>query len=102
MYFNFCFCFFSWYSNRNTSSSIGWKICAITAAIYKYNKQIKKHDTTVFLAKSKLNSTEILISKALIHSVISIIHDKFVLMKYVLKEYKIIKGEIKKSRLNQV
>ena len=37
------------------------------------------------LAKSKLNSIEVLISKALIDSVIS--HDEFVLINSVLKEY---------------
>ena len=65
-------------------------------------KKKKKHDKTLLLEKSKLDSIEVIISKALIHSVISIIHDKFVLMKYVQKEYKKIKDEIKKSRLNQV
>ena len=38
----------------------------------------------ILLAKSKLNGTEVLISKALIDSVIS--HDEFVL-KNVLKQY---------------
>ena len=51
-----------------TSSAIGLKICAITAAIKKYksiiNKKKKKHDKIVLLAKSKLNSTEVLINKA--------------------------------------
>ena len=40
------------------------------------NKKKKlKHDKIVLLAKSKLNSVEVLISKALIDSVIS--HDEF-------------------------
>ena len=43
----------------------------------------KKHDKIVLLAKLKLNSIEILTSKALIDSVIS--HDEFVLMSTVLK-----------------
>ena len=38
------------------------------------------------LAKTKLNTTEDLISKVLIDSDIS--HDEFVLVNYVLKEYK--------------
>ena len=50
------------------------------------------------LAKSKLNSIEVLICKALIDSVIS--HDEFVLINYVLKECKkmkeIIVGRVKK------
>ena len=58
-----------------TSSAIGLKNCTITAAIKKYKsiimKKKKKHDKIVLLAKSKLNSIEALISKALINSVIS-------------------------------
>ena len=52
-----------------------------------------KHDKIVLLAKSKLNSIEVLISKALTNSVIS--HDEFVLINNVLKEYEEIKEEIK-------
>ena len=62
------------------SSAIGLKICAITAGIKKYKSIIKKeeknHDKIVLLAKSKLNSLEVLISKAFIDSVIS--HEEFV------------------------
>ena len=43
-----------------------------------------KHNKIVLLAKSKLNSIEVLISKALIDSNIS--HDKFVLKNSALKE----------------
>ena len=61
-----------------TSSGIGLKICAIVVAIKMYKLIIKKkkekHDKIALLSKSKLNSTEILISKALIDSVIS--HDE--------------------------
>ena len=62
-----------------TSSAIWLKICAITAGIQKYKSRIKKKTENykiVLLAKSKLNSTEVLISKALIYLVIS--HDEFV------------------------
>ena len=52
-----------------------------------------KHDKLVLLEKSKLNSIEVLISKALINSVIS--HDEFVLINNVLKEYDEMKEEIK-------
>ena len=49
--------------------AIHWKICTITAGIKKYKSKIKKrrkkHNTIVVLAKSKLNSTEVLISKDL-------------------------------------
>ena len=62
-----------------TSSSIGLKLCAIAEVIKRYKsvikKKKKKHDKIVLLAKLKLNITEILISKALIDSVV--IHDKF-------------------------
>ena len=58
-----------------TSFAIGFKICAITAGIKKYqskiNKKKKKHDKIVLPAKSKLNRIEVLISKSLIDSVIS-------------------------------
>ena len=45
------------------------------------------------LAKSKLNSVEVLVSKALIDSIIS--HDEFALINNVLKEYSEMKEEIK-------
>ena len=48
-------------------------------------KTKKDHDQIVLLAKSKINSIELLISKALIDSNIS--HDEFVLINNVLKEY---------------
>ena len=51
-----------------TSSAIGLKIFVITAGIKKYisiiKKKKKKHDKIVWLAKSKLNSIEVVISKA--------------------------------------
>ena len=59
------------------SSATELKICAITTVIKKYKsiikKKKKKSDKIVLLAKSKLNSIEVLISKVLIDSVIS--HD---------------------------
>ena len=79
-----------------TSSAIRLKICAITTGIKKFKsiiKEKKKHDETVFLEKSKLNSTEVLISKVSIVSVIS--HDEFVLINNVLKEYGEMKEEMK-------
>ena len=48
------------------------------------------------LARSKLNSIETLISKALSDSVIG--HDEFVLINNVLKEYNEMKEEIKNLR----
>ena len=81
-----------------TSSAIVLlKICVIAAGIKKYTSIIKKkkekHDKIVLLAKSKLNSVEVLVSKALIDSIIS--HDEFVLINNVLKEYSEMKEEIK-------
>ena len=82
-----------------TSSSIGLKNCVITARIKKYmsitKKKKKKHDKILFLAKSKLNSAEVLLSKALIDSNIS--YDEFFLISNVPKEFHDMKGEIKIS-----
>ena len=47
----------------------------------------------MFLGKDKLNTIEILISKALIDSCIH--HDEFVLLNNVLREYNEMKNEIK-------
>ena len=60
-------------------------------SIIKKNKN--KHDKIVLLAKSKLNSIEVLLSKSLIDLVVS--HDEFVLISNVLKEYSELKEEIK-------
>ena len=82
-----------------TSSATGLKICVITAGIKKYKsiikKKKKKHDKIVLLAKSKLNSIEVLISKALIDSNIS--HDEFVLINNVLKKFYDMNEEVKSS-----
>ena len=71
------------------SSSIGLKICAITAGIKSYKsikqkKRKKKCNKIMLLGKDKLNTTDVLISKALINSYIS--RDKFVSIN-VLREY---------------
>ena len=82
-----------------TSSAIGLKICAITAGTKRSKsitkKEKKKHDQIVLLAKSKLNSAEVLISKALIDSNIN--HDELVLINNVMKEFYDMKEEIKNS-----
>ena len=84
---------------RITGSAIGLKIRAITAGIKKYKsmfkKKKKKRDKIVLLAKSKLNSIEVFISKTLINSNIS--HDEFVLIHNVLKELYDMKEEIRDS-----
>ena len=79
MYFNLCNSIIAWYSRGITSCAIVLRICAITARLKNYQsiikKQEKKHDKIELLAKPKLNSIEILISKALINSNNS--HDDF-------------------------
>ena len=83
-----------------TSSGIGLKISAIATGIKKYKSIIKKkkknHSKIILLAKSKLNSIEVIISKALINSNIS--HNEFILINNVLKEYDDMKEEIKKLK----
>ena len=78
-----------------TSSVIGLRICAAAAWVKKCKSIIKKkkQDKLVLLAKPKLNSIEVLLSKALIDPSIS--HDEFVLINNVLKEYIEKKEEIK-------
>ena len=84
---------------RSYFLEVGLKLCAITAGIKNYKSIIKKEkkklDKTVLLAQSKLNNIEVLISKALIDSVIS--HDEFVLIYNVQKENDEMKQEITKS-----
>ena len=68
------FAYFTGIPIEITSSAIRLKICAIAAIIKKSKPIIKKkknkHDKIVLLAKSKLNSIEVLISKALIDSIL--------------------------------
>ena len=59
-------------------------------------KKRKKHDEIVLLAKSKLSSIEVLISKALIDANIS--NDEYILINNVLKEFDNMKEEIKKLK----
>ena len=61
------------------SSAVGIKICAITS---EGKEKKKKHDKTVLLGKDKLNTIEVLISRALIVSYIS--HDEFVSVNNVI------------------
>ena len=60
------------------------KICAIITVMKKYKSIIekKKHDKIALLAKTKFNSVEVLFSKALIVSNVSL--DEFVLVNEVL------------------
>ena len=78
------------------SSAVGIKLCVITAGIKKYKsiiKNKKKHDKILVLRKDKLNTIDVLISKALIDSYIS--HDEFVSVNNVLREYYEMEKEIK-------
>ena len=56
------------------SSTIGLKICVITAGSKKYRSIIKEkrkeHDKIVLLAKSKLTNIEVIVSKVSINSLI--------------------------------
>ena len=82
-----------------TGSAVGWKICAITSGINTYKSRIKKkkkkHDKIVLLTKSKFNSIEVLIFKALISSNIG--HDEFFLINNVLEKNYDTKEEIQNS-----
>ena len=74
-----------------TSFAVGLKICAITAGIKKYKsivqKKKKNYDQTVLSAKSKLNSTEVLISKALTDSNTSMTQDLVYFINRLRKEF---------------
>ena len=80
-----------------TSSAVGLNTCAIIAGIKKYKsvikKKKKKHNQMVLSGKDKLNTIEVLISKALIDSYIT--HDQFVSVNNVLREYNEMKNETK-------
>ena len=80
-----------------TSSAVRINICAIIAGIKKYKpiieKKKKKHDKIVLLGKDKLNTVEVIISKALIDSYIT--HEEFVSVNNVLREYNGMKNKIK-------
>ena len=100
MYLNFCFCFFDCCSCTNYEFSNRIKNFVIAARIKKYKSIIKKkkkknHDKIVLLAKSGLNIIEVLISIALINSVIN--QNDFVLIKNMRKEYDDMKEKIKTS-----
>ena len=81
---HFPFLFFSWYFYRNykicTIKFFNVSICAITAVVKKckaiIEKKKKKHDKIVPLAKTKLNSIEVLISRTIIINSLNI-QDEF-------------------------
>ena len=61
-------------------------------------KKKKKHNKIVLLAKTKLNTVEVLFFKALID--LNISHDEFVSVNNVLGEYNEIKKEIKNPKIS--
>ena len=72
-----------------TGSTVGIKVCIITAGIEKYKsitkKKKKKHEKIVLLGIYKLNTIEVLISKALMDSYIS--NEECISVNYLLREY---------------
>ena len=74
------------------SSAVGLKICAITAENRK-DRLITKEKKSDHRVLTKLNTIEVLISKALSDSYIN--HDKFVSVNNVLREFNETKEEIK-------
>ena len=84
------------------SSAVRSKICVITAGIKKcksiIQKKKKKQDKIVLLAKSKLNSTEILIFEAFDSN---IIHNEFALINNAQKESDFKKRNQKFRNLNR-
>ena len=84
-----------------TSSAIRLKICTTTVESKKYwsiiKKKKKKHNKIALLAKSKLSNKEVLISMALIDSIIS--HDELFLIKNMLKKCIDMKEEIKSLKI---
>ena len=83
-----------------TISAVELKFFVITEGVKKYKsiikKKKKKYDKRVFLANSRWNSIEILISKTLIDW--NITHDVIFSIVNVLKEYDDMKQEIKIQR----
>ena len=59
-------------------------------------KKKKKHNKIVLLAKTKLNTVEVLFFKALID--LNISHDEFVSVNNVLGEYNVMKKEIENPK----
>ena len=59
-------------------------------------KKKKKHHKTSLLAKTKVDTIDVLISKALLDSYIN--HDEFVSVSNVLKKYNEMKKEIKNPK----
>ena len=86
-----------------TSAAVGLNICALTAGIKKCKSTINSSNRKqwiVLLAKIKLNTIEVLFSRALFDSYIS--HDEFVLWNNVLRKYDDTKEETKNLKTSKV
>ena len=87
MCYHFCFASLVCIPVGTPSSTLGLDVSAITAGIKKYKliikKKKKKNDIIVVLVKAKLNTIDVLISKALIKSCIS--HDELLSVNNVLR-----------------
>ena len=86
------------------SSAVGLKICGVTAGIKKYKSIIKieksKYDKIALLTKSKLNSIEVVVSKALTDPAFS--HKEFILINNVQEEYNYMKEYNYMTRLMEI
>ena len=86
-----------------TCAAVGLNICALTAGIKKCKSTINnsnKKQWIVLLAKTKLNTIEVLFSRALFDSYIS--HDEFLLWNNVLRKYNDTKEEAKNLKASKV
>ena len=81
----------------NLGASLLGNLLTGKGAIRAFECIIKKHNKKVLLAKTKLNSMEVLISEAFIDGSIS--HGEVSLINNVLKEYDDLKEQIKGSRI---
>ena len=83
------------------SSATTIKISVVAAGIKKYKsiikKKKKKHGKILWLAKTNLNTTEVLILRLEFFGSLWISHDEFVSVNNVLKEYDDVKEGIKNS-----
>ena len=83
------------------SSAIGLKIIQSlqeSKGMRQLSKKEKIYDQIVLLGKTKLDTTEVLVSKALIGLYVS--HDDFVSVNNLFREYNEMKEEIKSSLVN--
>ena len=97
MCFDFYICFVRLCFCINYNFCSKKKTCAFITGIKKYKaiikKKKKKHNKKVLLAKDRLNTIKVLISKTLIDSYIS--HDETISVNNVLREYNEMEEEIK-------